>query len=71
MNKGVPCTYTSIYLSSTKPTPHGRTTAPHSRRMEQRPKYRFLGPYAVVRCSYLPRTPSATRHSKHQRDILV
>ena len=33
---------------------------------EQRPKYRFLGPYAAVRCSYLPRAPFAKRLSKHR-----
>lgn len=33
------------------------STAAPPERMEQRPKYRFLGPYAAVRCSYLPRVP--------------
>lgn len=54
---------------------HGRA-APRraAERMEQRPKYRFLGPYArrFVRCSvYLPRAPvrpvRAKRLSKHRR----
>lgn len=62
-------------LAGSRRLSHGRA-APRraAERMEQRPKYRFLGPYArrFVRCSvYLPRAPvrpvRAKRLSKHRR----
>jgi len=66
-----------LYLSNRRePASRRATAAPHraarrAERMEQRPKYRFLGPYAAVRSMLVsapcPRPIRAKRLSKHRR----
>lgn len=66
-----------LYLSNRRePASRRATAAPHraarrAERMEQRPKYRFLGPYAAVRSMLVsapcPRPVRAKRLSKHRR----